>query len=231
VGAMIGVFAAGGGVATDFRGDGEAATSPALAFRDAGAPVVGRRVGCLDRATSVAGARSRADCSTHPSRETRTQPAGAFPALTDTDVPASSEAMLRPAAAPRDRSTAARLPTRGDEPRRSAESRTRSTNPSIDTFAYAPRVSSTRSARPGCTLPIARPLGDPSTADGVLTTRVCARDVAEIVTASTAVAAIWRAIRDIGVGGRIAGWSMCARIHSTGTGDRRARRAQIFRQT
>jgi hypothetical protein len=218
-------------VVTVFRGDGEAATSPALDFRAGVAPVVGRRVGCVDRATSADGVRSRADCSTHPSRETRTQPAGASPAFTDTDVPASSDAMLRLAVAPRDRTTAARFPTRGDEPRRSAESRTRSTNPSIDTLAYAPRVSSTRKARPGCTLPIARPLGDPSTADGVLTTRVCARDGAETVTASTAVTAIWRAIRDIGVGGRIAGWCMCARIHSTGARDRRARYAQIFRQT
>jgi hypothetical protein len=60
----------------------------------------------------------------------------------------------------------------------------------------------------------------------VLTTRVCACAVDETTTASMTTAAAWRVNRDIGVEGRIAGWSMCARIHSNGTGDRRARYAE-----
>ena len=220
----FGEVVAAGGVVTVFRGGGEEATSPALDLRDEPAPAeVGPREGCVDFTTLVDGVRSSADCSTQPSRETRTHPAGASPVFTDTDVPASRDAMLRLEVAPRDRMTAARFPTWEEEPRRSAESLARSTNPSIDTLAYDPRVSSIRTERPGWTLPIARPLGDPNTADGVLTTRVCARAGTETATANAAVTAIWRAIRDMGVVGRIAGWSMCARIHCTGTRDRRAR--------
>jgi hypothetical protein len=115
---------------------GDDATSPALALRDEAAVLaVGRRDGDDARATSAADGRSSADCNTQPSREMRTQPVGASPVRTTTDVPASSDATLRADVAPRDRTTALRLPTRVDEARRSGERRVRSTNPSIDTLA------------------------------------------------------------------------------------------------
>src|SRR6185503_12856233 len=141
--------------------------------------------------------------------------AGASP--TDTLVPASNDATLRAAAAPRVRRTAGRLPTRVPADVRWADRRPRSTNPPTDTRAYDPRVSRTRTCRPGWTLPIARPFGVVSTADGVFT-RVCAASGSARIDSEAkrrAATAALRSIERIGVDGRIAGWSMCARIHST----------------
>ena len=91
----------------------DAATSPALVFRAGDSPLLapaGRRVG--EREAVASAGRSKADRSTHPSRDTRTQPFGAGASPTDTLVPASNDATLRAAAAPRVRRTAGRLPTR-----------------------------------------------------------------------------------------------------------------------
>jgi hypothetical protein len=61
---------------------------------------------------------------------------------------------------------------------------------------------------------MARPFGVASTADGVFT-RDCATTGTAPQTHSKTAANAPRIIDDIGVEGRIAGWSMCARIHST----------------
>jgi hypothetical protein len=140
---------AGAVVAWGIRAD--AATSPPLAFRAVPldlAEAVFRRSVLEVRAVSV-DARSSEDFRIHPSRETFAHPAGALPDATATEVPASSEATLFADVAPRTRTMADRLPTRGDALPRRADRRARSTKPSIVTLAYAPRVSSTRTAVPG----------------------------------------------------------------------------------
>jgi hypothetical protein len=118
-------------------GAGAEATSPALALRaelfDFADAVV--RLSVLgERAVSV-DARSSEDLRIHPSRETLAQPAGALLDDNATVVPASSDARLRAVLAPFARTTADRLPTRGDDLPRCAVSRDRSTKPSIETFA------------------------------------------------------------------------------------------------
>jgi hypothetical protein len=151
-GLVGGAGAAVATVATRLVGEtGDDATSPALAFRPT---LTGfftaavRRSGVGLRATADP-LRSSEDFRTHPSRETLAQPVGAEPDASDTAVPASSDARPRPELAARDRTTADRLPTRGDAFPRCADSRARSTKPSIVTFAYAPRSSVTRSDEPG----------------------------------------------------------------------------------
>jgi hypothetical protein len=132
-------------------GRAEAATSPPLAFRAAPldlAEAVVRPPLFEERAVSLDG-RSSDDFRIHPSRETFAHPVGALPEATATVVPASSEATLFAVVAPRARTTAARLPTRGDALPRCADKRARSTKPSIVTLAYAPRVSMTRTVVPG----------------------------------------------------------------------------------
>jgi hypothetical protein len=114
-----------------------------------------------------------ADRSTQPVRDTRTQPDAAAPLATDTVVPASRDARVFAALAPRTRSVAALLPTRRVELPRCADIRARSTNPLTDTRTYWPRVSSTRSSVPERTLPMARPFGADRIAAGVFTTRAC----------------------------------------------------------
>jgi hypothetical protein len=166
-----GAFAAAAGAGFALGADDEA-TSPALALRAASRDLgVDVRPSPAELRAVSAAARSSEDFRTQPSRETFAHPAGALPVDTDTLVPASSDATLRAVLAPRARSTAERFPTRGADLPRCAESRDRSTKPSIEIFAYAPRVSITRIDVPGWTLPIALPLGDARTAAGVVTTR------------------------------------------------------------
>src|SRR5689334_3190598 len=132
-------------------GGADAATSPPLALRAVPLDLAGtvvRLSGVDEWAVSVDGLSSD-DLSTHPSRETFAHPAGAFAEATATVVPASSDATLLAVAAPRTRTTAARLPTRGDELPRCAANLARSRKPSIVTLAYAPRVSRTRTDVPG----------------------------------------------------------------------------------
>jgi len=167
--------AAGTDEAALFVASGDAATSPALAFSPADrdfADADVRLTSVLARAAFLDGFRSSDDLRIHPSRETLTHPAGPPPNdLTATDVPASSDARLRALVDPLARTTTVRFPTRGDELPRCDVRRARSTNPSSETFAYAPRVSMTRTATPGWTLPMAFPFGEASTAAGVVTTR------------------------------------------------------------
>jgi hypothetical protein len=152
------------------------ATSPPLAFRSAALlfPFVvatARRESGDFRPASEAVERSSDAFKIQPSRVTLTHPLGALAPLTATLVPALSDATLRADAVPFDRTTAARLPMRGDVDPRCAEIRERSTKPSRETLAYAPRVSISRTVTPGCTLPMDLPFGVLKTATGVVTTR------------------------------------------------------------
>jgi hypothetical protein len=88
-----------------------ALVAPLATERRAGAPPLGDPRGMPRRAV-VAGGATSDDRSTHPVRDTRTQPEGADPLASDTVVPASRDATVRAAEAPPARSTAARFPTR-----------------------------------------------------------------------------------------------------------------------
>ena len=88
------------------------ATSPALVFRAEPVACPAATLFATALVAAVVAPRSSDVLSTQPSRETRTHPAGASPAVNDTVVPASSDATLRAAATPRARSIAGFLPTR-----------------------------------------------------------------------------------------------------------------------
>ena len=203
----------------------DAATSPPLVLgsgRGAGFAATFRSLDGAPRPGLVALSDAR---RTHPVRETRTHPAGAPSRATETDVPASSDANVRAAFAPLDRSNAARLPTRGVSLPRCPERRVRSTNPATDTRANAPRVSSTRRGAPSRRRPIARPFGAVSMAADALTTCCWALAEPDVdMTASNIAAARATGRRVLVFTGisvtretmRIAGWCMGARIHCTG---------------
>jgi hypothetical protein len=125
-----GAFAASlvlAGVGLDFGAD-EEATSPVLDFRAevfdfADADL---RPSALELRAVSAEARSSEAFRIQPSRVTFAHPVGALPPDNETVVPASSDATLRAVLAPRVRTTADRVPTRGEALPRCADRRDRS---------------------------------------------------------------------------------------------------------
>jgi hypothetical protein len=173
------------------------------------------RLGAEGFAAAVVFGTSSAERSTQPIRVTRTHPFGAELVSMSTAVPASSDATLFADALPFDLTTTERFPMRVVLEDFCAEIRVRSTYPPTETRAYAPFVASTRSSTPGRTLPIAFPVGVDITASGVFTTPVWAED-SDGTSANTISARNVRdATGDNGGDRCIAGWSMCALIHST----------------